>query len=604
MKKLGLLTLVMLLALLFTACGETADDGGDVEDSGIGLLFVTETDEEGCVTENASSGYVDDQLPDGIAKLHFSLFAPAAEGATPNANQPYVDGEKLVEAEVLVRTECNDPYTCILPNGKPFKLFNVPTMQNMHLVVLAYNANNVPVWVGHNFDVDIKKDMADPNREAISVNVFMRRIGGMTNAFVDCADSGQLPIAFHTATVLRKGMSVLITGGASSVREDACSPVPSEFGQNRQCDLYIGSKMVYLLDVESGRVKALATLDRKRAGHEAVLLADGRVLIMGGADQLEVLYNRDGAAYVRANKDLIHGSAVLYNPEGTGKIEGLPNMNVPRVMFTVTPLDGDPPNATRFLVAGGWGEDSRLSSLEILSYTPGKDSPTFRSLSTAALRTPRSGHTATRLNDGRVFFYGGAQPGDSMAVAEIYMNETDGTILPEAITNFQSWPNRYYHDAVAYNNGTKVMVTGGMIKTGDASGETLSAPVASSLMIDFTSNTFAQLDLQFPRAFHKIIRTVGDRLLVVGGVNGQQMNQEIKVLEVFDGSAFSALTYKGSPIFMSLPRFAHTVSLMRDGSVAAVGGIRPVTVAGSPRAKQFIKGIEVYLPEGAISSAE
>jgi Galactose oxidase, central domain len=155
-----------------------------------------------------------------------------------------------------------------------------------------------------------------------------------------------------------------------------------------------------IFDPATGRFTATGSLARPRGlGTTATLLGDGRVLVAGGADQ--------------APDDL----SELFDP-ATGTFAVTGRMSAPRTDFTATLLrDG------RVLFAGGYsGEDAsggaRLATVgDVYDPTTGMFSPT------EAMQLPRYRHLASILRDGRVLIAGGIDAPPSSArtrAAEIF----------------------------------------------------------------------------------------------------------------------------------------------------------------------------------------
>ena len=113
-----------------------------------------------------------------------------------------------------------------------------------------------------------------------------------------------VPRESHTATLLQDGR-VLIVGGHRGRRPDMVVYSSAE-----------------LFSPQSRRFETTGTLGTSRHKHDAVRMADGRVLVIGGADR----------------SDRVHYSTTeIYNP-GTGLFEGGPLMASPRYKIAGTAI--------------------------------------------------------------------------------------------------------------------------------------------------------------------------------------------------------------------------------------------------------------------------
>jgi hypothetical protein len=121
--------------------------------------------------------------------------------------------------------------------------------------------------------------------------------------------------------------------------------------------------------------------------HTATLLQDGRVLVLGG----------------RSPQDSVYQSAETYDP-GSGKFSAAGAMAEGRQQHTATLLPGG-----RVLIAGGYWSDGR--NWRVLDGTEMYDPATGNFSPSGSMGTPREGHTATLLNDGRVLIAGGEDIG-------------------------------------------------------------------------------------------------------------------------------------------------------------------------------------------------
>jgi hypothetical protein len=136
----------------------------------------------------------------------------------------------------------------------------------------------------------------------------------------------------------------------------------------------------------------------------STLLNDGRLLVAGGAGPAPGTLIATAEVY-----DPLAASAST--PDGRWTAAG--SMSTPRLGATLTLL----PDGTA-LAAGGrsgnHGAASVLASTEL--YDPGTGTWSAR----AGMRTPRTNHSATLLNDGTVFVTGGFDGGVALASSELY----------------------------------------------------------------------------------------------------------------------------------------------------------------------------------------
>src|SRR5450759_4633159 len=221
-----------------------------------------------------------------------------------------------------------------------------------------------------------------------------------------------------TATLLPDG-KVLVAGGVHATKDPQ--------GVLASAELY---------DPKSGSWTATGKMPTPRQSHTATLLPDGKVLVAGGS----------GSNSASLKPPL--ASAELYDP-GSGSWTATGNMVTPRSDFTATLLpDG------KVLVAGGLHSGVQAAAAELAAaelYDPGSGSWT----ATASLVTPRTGHAATLLPDGKVLVAGGYGGNGALASAERYdPGSGSWTAAGSMVTPRQS------HTATLLPDG-KVLVAGG-----------------------------------------------------------------------------------------------------------------------------------------------
>ena len=194
-----------------------------------------------------------------------------------------------------------------------------------------------------------------------------------------------------------------------------------------------GSATAELYDPSTGGFAAAGALNEPHADHVAVLLDDGRVLIAGG--------DTSGAGRTPT------AAAELYDP-ATGRFTPTGSMHVPRVPYGAVRLrDG------RVLVAGGTTTGKAVTASGEI-YDPLTGSFTL----TGSLRTARRKHAGFLLSDGRVLIVGGTTGGDDGTVLR------DAELFDPAQERFSPAPpllNPRFKFSVAALPGGLVLVVGG-----------------------------------------------------------------------------------------------------------------------------------------------
>jgi N-acetylneuraminic acid mutarotase len=219
----------------------------------------------------------------------------------------------------------------------------------------------------------------------------------------------------HSATLLPDG-KVLVAGG-SIYDGNICTLTTAE-----------------LYDAATDKWTETGEMNTARAGHPAVLLTNGKVLVTGGKNSI-------------ATTDSLIG-AELYDP-ATGKwIEADPMLFTGRCDHTATLLQNG-----KVLVTGGWygaGKNSLLSE----TYDPA----TGKWEKTGNMSFQRASHTATLLPDGKVLITGGGvanRSNNNQAVCELY-NPASGKWSDGGAMSV----GRLNHTATLLPNG-KVLIAGG-----------------------------------------------------------------------------------------------------------------------------------------------
>ncbi|WP_309896932.1 kelch repeat-containing protein [Archangium sp.] len=259
----------------------------------------------------------------------------------------------------------------------------------------------------------------------------------------------------HAAVVLADGR-VLVMGGTYS----------ASFGALSSAEVY---------EPGPGRWTQVADMGEARNDPAAVLLPDGRVLVAGGFD---------------VDRHPVR-SAELFDP-ATG-----------RWTRTGAPTSSRSGAQTGVVLASG--KVLFVSGLQAELYDPASGQWTKAGPVGGAAGTHRSGHTVTRLGDGRVLVVGGTTT-RAAATAELYEPVSGEWRLAAA-----PGTPREAHGALVAEDGRVLVVGGFHVSTG---------ALASVERYDPTTDTWsAEPALGTARRGAGLVRLVDDAVLVVGGTN-------------------------------------------------------------------------------------
>jgi hypothetical protein len=312
------------------------------------------------------------------------------------------------------------------------------------------------------------------------------------------------------------------------------------------------------------------SLAAARAAHTATLLADGRVLIAGGANETELasgveVYDPSSGTFTGAGRLLsdryfhtatllgdgrvlfagganlngITATAEIYDPK-TRTATAVGNMHVARFGHVAAALkDG------RVLIIGGLNENEGepLASAEIFNPATGAFSVT----GSMAFRR-EAAFTATTLSDGRVLIVGGAisGPEDDIDTSAEMFDPAKGTFASAGRTSI--W--RFVHTATLLPNGS-VLIAGGLVGSTE-----IFSPVTGS---------FAPGGAISTRGNHSAT-LVGSSVILAGGISASAFLDSIEIYDIATNTSRSA----GSLI---TARHRHTATALADGRVLIVAGI-------------------------------
>jgi hypothetical protein len=353
----------------------------------------------------------------------------------------------------------------------------------------------------------------------------------------------------HSATRLANG-KVLVAGGTKGTGA--------------------GTKLnsVELYDPDTNTWSPAAPMSVIRTGHSAVLLNNGKVLVVGGR-------NSGGSL----------DSAELYDPVADSWSSPAGSMAAKRYLCSATLL-----NDGRVLVAGGEDYNNNTTPTDSAQiYDPATNSWS----DVAPLPLARYRHTATLLNNGMVLMTGGRDDTDSFNTFVGFSIEYAAVYDPvNDIWNFGNIMSsqRAGHSATLLSDGT-VLVAGGE----DSSGNSLS----SAELYDPLGNSWSDAgSMASARYNHSALLLPNNMVLVTGGTNNSSVSVSSADLYGNDATApvVSAFTLPATATSLTVP-----VSSFTATDNAAVTGYLVTTSATKPAADAA--GWTATAPANAIAAA-
>jgi hypothetical protein len=310
--------------------------------------------------------------------------------------------------------------------------------------------------------------------------------------------------AFHTATLLADGR-VLIAGGDAVIE------------QRRQS---IASALVIdTRDITAIRVLDPVRMPGPRTGHQAVRLANGLVVLIGGR-VLQDLQTNPSHTYLRelAIFDPVRGEFLDAN---AGTLSGAFAINEARYGHSATLLA----SGRDVMIAGGFNETGPVRTFEILRIDEGAIQVT--SVPATGSAVGPIFHAATLDEDGRVLLAGGySTVDDAEPMGRLQSNpspnveawtflETRGEVIKNC--NGQMRVARGLHTVSVVPGGglpTRVLFAGGRADDGRP---TVAAEIAT--LVDgpscFAAST--ELEMSQPRTEHVAVPMGTGEILLVGG---------------------------------------------------------------------------------------
>jgi hypothetical protein len=247
---------------------------------------------------------------------------------------------------------------------------------------------------------------------------------------------------------------------------------------------------------------------------------------------------------------------------GEAPIQLVGRMRVARAAATATAVAGN-----RVLIAGGMTEGGgALREFEVF------DASTNQVVATGEMDDARSGHSATRLPDGRVLILGGYN-GNYLKSALIFDPRTAKFTAAGAMN-----VGRSGHTATLIGDGT-VLITGGV---GDGW-----SFLASAEVYDPRTGQFSLVEaMSVARESHTASLLADGKVLIAGGHRDRRENIVVYAsTELYDPSTKQFTV----GAMLTAARHKHEAAALADGRVLVVGG-------SDPRDRVHFSSAEIYEP--------
>jgi hypothetical protein len=297
--------------------------------------------------------------------------------------------------------------------------------------------------------------------------------------------------------------------------------------------LLIGDRHILRFDPGTGRFAEVGRLQIRRTSPATVLLGDGRLLLVGGGQDL---------SSPRPSDDF---HAEIYDPVTRTTRLTASTIHL-RAWGTATLLDDG-----RVLVTGGEGPGYAVATAEIF------DPAAEEFVETGAMLRPRSGHAAVLLGDGRVLLIGGAGS-DAPPDAELF---------DPATGRFSAAGRMPLAPGGAFSGAQNAIVLpDGRVMIVEASGEGAELITTVQFYNPATDEFALGPSVPSPRHDHRIALLDDGRVLIVGGWGRDAPRQAVDAY-IYDPAADAIVATDP----LNDPRLAPFVATLADGRVLVVG---------------------------------
>ncbi|MBW1811134.1 MAG: hypothetical protein JRJ87_23285 [Deltaproteobacteria bacterium] len=491
---------VSLAAVLLASCGPTAQEGVSLR-----VRFAT--------TQQAQSDPTG--LPLGVHSFKVTAYSGDAQGL------------------IVGETECIDLSAA---DQRVSVNLDLEPQDELVLVAEGYGSpgcSSTAEWMGMAVGVLVEEG------KEIKVPIYVTRRDMNLNGTNASLSPGR---AFATATILPKGR-VLIAGGFKS-----------EAGSSQ----LTATAEAWIYDLGTATCRRIKRMSESRALHQALVLSDGRVMLVGGAKELRLTY-QPGSFFQLSPIGSVT-TADLFDPDELTFTRIGPNQEVSRMIAAAEVLSGD-----RIVMLGGRTSELMTNDI-VVGVKSGETSWDWTKLS-SKLEIVRSQALAVASTE-VIMVVGGNETGTQ----PVEFRGTASFAPLAVVLNMSTDLSVTGHSLVKIDDG-QALVIGGLPGLAGVS------PLDALVKISFnnTSATAAEHLLGRPRAYHSAARMQDGKVLLAGGLDGDlQTDNDLELVDpqLMNSEALSGLQLDNGSVGIA-------TALLPDGSILLVGGL-DFDQAGAP----------------------
>ena len=476
------------------------------------------------------------------------------------------------------------------PLGDSLTLSQIPVGEDRRVMVTGVDGART-LWRG------LARGIAVKSGKTSEITLLMTRIANVTCARSLMA-SGR---AFHSASVLPDGR-VLLIGGVSESRATTCSDGSSG------CTTLLATDQAELFDPSTGQFAATGSLKHARAFHTAVVLPNGRVIVVGGAASALVDAHAALPMIPSRSVSIIEaydpGSAAFYE---IGQDSDAGQETGRNFAAGILLADG------RALISGGIPEQALTTAagnvrMEALrsSLLCESTSDNASCVSGPALAMRRFGHAMVALLDGSILLVGGSVESGtrsgrddagltrnvSMQGPEIYRDglfsfDVDRPLFLDG----GGRANNYFFTSAFRVQGAGIFIAGGLSRPDDSETFALTGPSEQVWYLEESQRYFSpgkpneSWRLGTPRFMLGAVPLGdGSRVLLAGGFESLNPLRPSSALEFVDGPSASIrlMSENAIPRALRQARGGAGFAGLSAGTALVTGGISALAPSEAP----------------------